>query len=224
MFEVLIFVVFATIIGIMFLFFGYPFFRVLLPVWAFFAGLVFGFNGIVGLMGASLISSSLALILGFVLGLVLAAVAYFAYELAVYIFGASVGYVLGAGLVTALGFDPGFLSTVAGLAGAVLLAVLFMQLKMPKFLIIVLTASAGAMAVITGLFVLFGRVPDAAGALQLTQYLVTGSWFWLMAWIALMVVGMGFQYMAATVNEDMTQKQLQENFNWEKEYPKPSKK
>lgn len=206
------------------MFFGYPFFRILLPIWAFFAGLLFGFNGLQSLFGVGFVSASLGLIAGIALGAVLAALAYFVYEIAVYIFGASIGYVLGAGLVTALGFDPGFLSTIVGLAGAVVLALLFMKTEMPKFLIIVLTAAAGAMGVITGLFVLFGRVPDAAGALQLTQYLVTGSWFWLLIWIILMVVGMGFQYMVVTTNEQMSQKELQEAYVWNKEYKKMGKK
>lgn len=223
MFEILIFFVFAVIIGLMFLFFGYPFFRILLPIWAFFAGLMFGFNGIQDLLGAGFVSASLGLVLGFLLGLVLAAVAYYVYELAIYLFGATIGYVLGAGLMNALGLGPGFLSAVVGLVAAVAFALLFMKTSMPRFLIIVITAAAGAMAVFTGVFALFGAVPAMGGALQMTELVVKGSWFWLMLWIVLAVFGMAFQYVLATVNNEMTQKELNEAYVWDKEYKKKKK-
>lgn len=223
MFEILIFFVFAVIIGLMFLFFGYPFFRILLPIWAFFAGLMFGVQGIESLMGTGFIPLSLGLILGFILGLVLAGIAYYVFELAVYLFGATIGYVLGAGLMTALGLGPGFLSGVVGLVVAVILAVLFVKTSMPRFLIIVLTAAAGAMAVFSGVFALFGAVPAMSGALQMTELLVTGSWFWLMLWLVLTVFGMAFQYVLVTVNNEMSQKELNEVYVWDKEYKKKKK-
>ena len=79
-FEVLVFVILSVIVGLMFLFFGFPFFRILLPIFGFFVGLAFGFNGLENLLGTGFITGTLGLILGVILGLVFAALAYFFYE------------------------------------------------------------------------------------------------------------------------------------------------
>jgi hypothetical protein len=213
MLEVLLFFMFAVIIGLMFAFFGYPFFRILLPVWGFFAGLMFGFRGIESLLGAGFLTASLGLIIGFFLGLLLAAVAYFAYAVAVYLWGISLGYVLGAGLMLALGFDSGMMTFLVGAASAVAFAFLFSMAKMPKFIIILFTAAGGSMAVIMGVFALFGKVPTMAASLELTRYMVYGSWFWLILWAVLAGFGMAFQYATVSMTEDVT-----EVYDWDKEY------
>jgi hypothetical protein len=216
MFEVLIFFILAVIIGIMFGFFGYQFFRVLLPVWGFFAGLAFGYRGIASLMSGGFLETSLGLIVGFFIGILLAAVAWYAYSFAIYLFGATTGYVLGAGLMLALGFDRGLISFMVGIVGAVGLIALFSMAQMPKFLIILLTAAGGAMAVLTGVFALFGAVPTMAASLDLTRLMVYGSWFWLIVWAVLAGFAMAFQYAVSSANED-----LQEVYVWDE---KPSKK
>jgi hypothetical protein len=203
MFEVLIFFIFAVIIGLMFAFFGYPFFRMLLPIWGFFAGLSFGYQGVMSLMDPGFLSGSLGLIIGFFIGILLAAIAWYAYAFAIYLFGATVGYVMGAGLMLALGFERGLITFVVGLLAAFGMTALFSMAKMPKFLIILLTASAGAMAVMTGVFALFGAVPTMAASLQLTRLMVYGSWFWLIVWAVLAGFAMAFQYAVASANEDL---------------------
>lgn len=205
MFEVLIFFIFAVVIGLMFAFFGYPFFRVLLPIWGFFAGLAFGYQGITSLMDPGFFSGSLGLIIGFFIGILLAAVAWYAYAFAIYLWGATMGYVLGAGLMLALGFERGFMTFVVGLLAAFGMTALFSMAKMPKFLIILLTSAAGAMAVLTGVFALFGAVPTMAGSLQLTRLMVYGSWFWIIVWAVLAGFAMAFQYAVASQNEDLSE-------------------
>ena len=222
MLEVLIFFIFAVIIGLMFAFFGYPFFRFLLPIWAFFAGLMFGFRGIENLMGPGFITASLGLILGLVIGVVLAVIAYAVYSVAVYLYGITIGYVLGAGLMLAIGFEPGLMTFLVGAAGAVGMAVLFSKGDMPKLIIILTTAAAGAMAVMTGIFALFSAVPTLGVSLELTKYMVWGSWFWLIIWAVIAGFGMSFQYAVSMMSDP----DLNGTYNWEKEYTelKPIKK
>lgn len=218
MFEALLFFVFAVIIGLMFLFFGYPFFRILLPIWGFFAGLSFGVQGMESIIGNQFVAVSLGLVIGLVFGIVLALLAYFMYSLAVYLFGITVGYVLGSGIVLSLGFNQGMLSAIVGIVVAIAFAVLFMTIKMPKYLIVFLTAGAGAMGVIMGLFVLFGRIPAVSDSLALTSYFVTGSWFWLIIWVFLVAIGVLFQYALLRLAQDMSDADLNETYNWKKEY------
>ncbi len=219
MFEVLIFFVCAAVIGLMFLFFGYAFFRILLPIWAFFVGLMFGIHGMQNLFGANVISVSTGFIFGLFAGAILAILAYVLYSLAVYWFGLTMGYVLGSGIMMALGMD-GFLAAVVGIITAVVLIVLFVKVQMPSTFIVVLTALGGAMAVIMGLFVLFGAIPAISDALQLTSIIVANSWFWIIIWAVLAVIGMTFQF--AVLNQ--ANENLSKNYDWGKPAKKSKKK
>ena len=220
MIEILVFFILSVVIGLMFVFFGYPFFRVLLPLWAFFVGIAFGMNGITGLMGAGFITVTLGLVIGVVIGAVFAAIAYYVYSLAVYLFGITVGYTLGYGLMMAIGAGS-FLSVIVGLALAVLFLLLFIFAQMQKLFIVVLTAAAGSMAVIMGLLVLFGQVPEVFASLQLTTLIVSNSWFWVIVWAVLALLGMGFQYVVLTVFDQV---ELMEEYSWEKDYTRKRKR
>lgn len=213
MIEVLIFFVFAVIIGILFTFFGYPFFRFLLPLWGLYAGISFGFRGLESMLGPGIISPSLSLIIGLLMGLLLAAFAYYAYAFAVYLFGVSFGYVLGTGSMLVLGFGAGQVPFLVGVAGAVLCAFLFAATRMPRLFIIFLSAAAGALTVVSGLFVLFEAVPVLATGLELSREGAVSSIFWLAAWAVLAGFGIAFQYAVASMGEDVNR-----TYNWEKQY------
>lgn len=214
MIEVIVFTLLAIGLGLVFLLFGYAFFRVLLPIWGFIAGMMFGIQGIESLTGSStFLSTSLGLFVGFFLGLLLAFVAYYVYALAIIIWGASVGYLLGQGLMLAIGFQYGFLVWMVGIAAAVGMTVLFMQARMPRFIIMLLTASAGAMAIITGLFALFGQVPTAPAALGLTRLMVYGSWFWIITWAIIAGFGLAVQYATSKERDE-----LMNTATWEEMY------
>ncbi len=219
MFEILIFFVCAAVIGLMFLFFGYAFFRILLPIWAFFVGLMFGVHGMQNLFGANVISSSTGFIFGLFAGAILAILAYVLYSLAVYWFGLTMGYVLGSGLMMALEMD-GFMGGVVGILAAIVLIVVFVKVQMPSTFIVVFTALGGAMAVIMGLFVLFGAIPAVADSLQLTSLIVTGSWFWIIIWAVLAIIGMTFQFaVLQQANENLSR-----NYDWGMPAKKSKKK
>lgn len=205
----MLFSLLAIAIGLTFLFAGYPFFRILLPIWAFFAGLVFCIQGFDSLMGTGFLSVSMGLFFGFFVGIVLAGLAYYFYAFAVYLYGMSLGYVLGQGLMLALGFQYGLLTFSVGVVGAVAMTMLFVTAKMPKFIILFTTAAGGAMAVITGLFMLFGKVPTLPGSLMLTKGMVASSWFWIITWAILAGFGIAVQY-ALTKKEE-----LEEAYVWE---------
>jgi hypothetical protein len=101
-----------------------------------------------------------------------------------------------------------------GAVVAIGLIALFIRGNMPRFLIIVLTASAGSMAVMSGIFVLFGKVPELGPTLQITRYMVWGSWFWLLVWAVLAGFGMAFQYAVSRTSEA----NLVDPYDFEKEY------
>ena len=221
MIEVIIFTLLAIGLGLIFLLFGYALFRVLLPIWGFIAGMIFGVQGIESLMGASsFLSVSLGLFVGFFVGLLLAFIAYYVYAFAVIIWGASIGYLLGQGLMLAIGFQYGFLVWLVGIVAAVGMVMLFMRGRFPRLLIMLLTSAAGAMAIITGLFALFGQVPTAPAAMGLTRLMVYGSWFWILVWAGIAGFGLAVQY-ATAKDRDV----LMQSYTWEEAYgPAPKAK
>src|SRR5438128_3993489 len=113
----------VLLVGAAFCFAGYRFFRVLIAIWGFFAGFLIGASGVVVLFGGGFLATVLGWIVGVVVGLIIAAVAYFFYVVAVVILGASVGYWIGIGLMSAIGFSSqGFLTVLVGIIAAVVLA------------------------------------------------------------------------------------------------------
>jgi hypothetical protein len=201
-----------VILGLALCFMGYSLFRVLLPIWGFIAGLIFGVQALDSLVGGGFLSVSLGLVIGFFIGLLLAAIAYWVYAFAIVLFGAALGYVLGAGLMLLIGLDYGFITVVVGLFSSVLMAMLFVKGRMPKFLVMLLTAMGGSMVMITGLFVLVGKVPTAGLSVFLTRYMVYGSWFWLIVWAIVAGLGMAFQYAMVSQAEQLNEVFLTEEY------------
>jgi len=189
-----VFGLFAIGIGLAIAFRGLSLFKVLLPIWGFFIGMWAGGMGVAALFGGSLFSSVLGLVVGFVVGIGFAAVSYFAYSLAIVIFGVSIGYALAQGFMALFGLDGGVLAFMLGLVMAAVFGMAFMTLRIPRFVIVFLTSLAGAMAAIAGLFVLFGVLQIPAVSLGTTKVLVTNSAFWTVMWLFLAGAGFFAQY------------------------------
>lgn len=172
--------------------YGLKAFTILLPIWAFFAGLLAGASLVTNILGDGFLSTVTSWVVGVGLGLVLAVLSYFVYYAAIIILGASIGYALGSGLLVAIGLD-GFLATVAGLLGGALIALGVLALGVPVFLVIILTAFSGAAGVVNGALILLGfiKVGDVDQGLMegLLKYGVVA----LVAWVAVAAAGIWYQ-------------------------------
>src|SRR5436305_1628261 len=89
----------AIAVGLAWAFYGLKLFVILLPIWAFFFGLVTGPQWASQLFGtdAGFFVTTLSWIIGIVFGLVLAAIAFFWYYAAVVLMVGALGYMLGVG-------------------------------------------------------------------------------------------------------------------------------
>jgi hypothetical protein len=180
----------VLLVGAVFCFVGYRFFRILIVIWGFFAGFNLGTAAMTSLFNNAFLGTTTGIVLGLVIGLVFAALAYFFYYFAVVLLGASAGYTLGSGLIGAIGLNnPGFVSVIVGVVLAVVFAFLILVLNLPKILIMVFTALGGAVAMLAGLLILFGQVKVAYLQYGDAVALVKASWFWSIVAIALAVVG-----------------------------------
>lgn len=204
MLEVLLFATLAILVGLGLSFAGYAAFRLILPILGFFAGFWFGMD-LVANFAANFpfLGVSFGLILGLVFGLIMAAIAYYIYAFAVIIFGFALGYALGAGLMLALGFAPGFMTFLVGIVAAAAMGWFFMRGEMPKIYIMVLTAFAGASAMIAGVLALFGQIPASQLGLSFVQPYIGDHFFLTVAWLVIGFIGVAIQYQMAKMAESM---------------------
>jgi len=185
----------VLLVGAAFCFVGYRFFRILIAIWGFFAGFNLGTALMTALFNNAFLQTTTGIVLGLVIGLVFAALAYFFYYFAVVLLGASAGYELGSGLIGAIGLNnPGFIAVIVGVAVAVIFALVILILNLPKLLIMVFTALGGAIAMLSGLFILLGQVKVIDFRYGDAVALVRASWFWIIVAIALAVVGFLVQW------------------------------
>jgi len=185
----------ALVAGVAFAFAGFRFFLILLPIWGFFAGFIFGANAITYLFGQGFLATTTSWVVGFVVALLFAALSYLYYWFAIVWLGASAGYALGIGAMAWLNIG-GILAFIVGLAVAAALALAFIVLRVPKYLVLLATAFGGAFAAVTGVALILGRVPlaDLAGGTVGAYVRDELSWLWMIAAVVLGAAGFIYQW------------------------------
>jgi hypothetical protein len=188
--NVLVVAILALVIGLAFCFAGYRFFRLLIAIWGFFAGFMLASQAIAPSAGGHILISVIGVVIAVIVGLIVAALAYYLYVAAVAILGASVGFWIGTGLMTALGFSsqsaPALL---VGIVVAVILVLIILAWNLTKLLIIISTSLGGASTAIAGVLLLLRVIPLDALTVGVVGAIIRGSPIWSLAWLALAVVG-----------------------------------
>jgi hypothetical protein len=180
-------------LGLALCFAGYYLFVVLLPIFGFFAGFLLTAQVIHELFGVGFLATVSSWVFGLVVGLLVAVMAYLFYVVAVVVLAATIGYEVGVGILAGLGVSMGFLLFLAGLIAAVGLTVVVLLLRVPKLLIVVLTAASGAGMVLSGILLALGRIP--LGELQwgVMGTLLRASWFWALVFVLITALGVVVQ-------------------------------
>jgi hypothetical protein len=146
-------------IGLAWAFYGLKLFTILLPLWAFFFGLVAGAGWGQDIFGQSgIFTTVLSWGIGLVFGVILAAISYFWYYAAIVILGGAVGYALGIGFFEWLNLGTGFIAIVIALIVGAIFAVGTFVLGVPILLVMAFSAFSGAAAVINGVLILLGQI------------------------------------------------------------------
>jgi hypothetical protein len=186
----------AIAIGAAFCFRGYLAMRIIIPIWGAFAGLIFGAGLVASLAGEGFLTSLLGWLVGFGFALLFGALAYLYYEVSVLIAMSAIGFSLGTTAMVAIGTQWSWLIILAGVIVGVLLALLAMLSDLPMALLTLLTAMAGATAVIAGVMVLFGVVSLADFGSAATTATLNDGWWWYALYVVLAVAGVVAQYRA----------------------------
>ena len=149
----------AGLIGILFglvlCFAGYRLFIILLPIWGFVFGLVFGAQSIQLLFGTGFLATVSSWVVGLVVGAIFAVLSYLFYIVAVAIIAGSLGYGLTVAFLFLIGMDANWLMWLIGIVVAIALAVVTIVFNLQKWVVIAATAILGSAAMIETVVFLF---------------------------------------------------------------------
>lgn len=191
MFQVIFAAVLAALLGAAFCFAGYRLFLVMLPIWGFFAGFWLGAETSAIILGSGFLGTTTGWVVGFILGLLGAFLSYLFYIVGVAIIAGAFGAAVGSGIMHAIGFQSGILVGIVALVVALVMVVLTLALRLPKYVIIAISAIGGANAIVLSGLLLFGRASLAnltsAGSAILP--VLQDSWVWLLIWLLIAAAG-----------------------------------
>lgn len=195
MLQALLLALFAFGIGLVLLLWGYRAFLVMLPIFGFFAGLWLGAHAVSAIFGSGFLADVTGFVVGFIVGLIVAVLSYLFYGVGIAIVAAAIGYGLGSGLMEAIGLDFWLIVVLVGVLLAILAVVLTFVFNLQKYVIIALTAIAGASALILAGQLLFGRVTPAEvqSAGSAIRPVVEGGGLLLIVWLVIAIVGIAYQ-------------------------------
>jgi hypothetical protein len=182
----------VSIFGALMCFFGYRMFIILLPLWGFFFGLMLGAQSMQALFGTGFLSTVTSWVVGFIVALLFAGLAYLFYAAAVVIIAGSLGYALTVGVLLAIGMQMGFLVWLIAIVVAVIFAVVTLVLNIQKWVVIITTSLAGAAVVFGGYFALFN--PHAVLLENPIKAFLNASPFFLIMAFLLAAAGIVFQF------------------------------
>jgi hypothetical protein len=185
-------------IGVLLMFWGYRFARILLALWGLSVGFVAGMAVIADLFGSEFFGTVLGVLTGLVLGLLFGALAYLYYSVAVLLLGAGVGYAVGSSFITFFGIDPGFISATVGVLVGLVFGLAAIVYNLPKVFLIVLSSVAGAVVAISAILVLFNQIPLDYYSYAAARSAVADSWIWSISAIVLAALGMVTQFVTTT--------------------------
>ena len=179
-------------VGAAFTFYGFKFFLILLPLWAFVAGFAAGAQAMSVLFGEGFLTTVLGWVIGFLTGAVFAVLSYLWYWAAVALLGGLVGYQLGVGLLALISLT-GIVSVAIGVLLGVVFAVGTIVLGVPRALVVVLTALGGAATIVAGALLILGRVKVDQLDTGVVGAIIYDNVLWLLAFAVVAALGIIWQ-------------------------------
>ena len=171
----------AIVVGGVFCYQGYIAMRIVIAIWGALVGFALGAS--LGADDGGILANALSWTLAILLALVFAAIAYLYYAVSIALAMGSIGFTLGASLLVAFGVSWNWLIVLAGLALGIALAIVAIVGDLPSILLIVLSAMAGASAIVAGLMLLTGQLDSE----QITRTAaitdeLNDDWYWYVIW------------------------------------------
>ena len=190
----------AILIGLVACLAGYVVFRLVLPILGFLVGLGLGAQLAATLFNQPYLGSPLSWVVAIAVGLLIATVAFIWWYVSVALTIAGLGYAIGFGVAHGLGLQP-TAELVAGVAVAVVFALIALILRVPIAIVIVVTAFWGSSALIGGVLVLVNRIEPSQLRNGTVDVIIGGSPWLLAVWIGLGIVGVVVQWLTTPREE-----------------------
>jgi uncharacterized protein DUF4203 len=180
-------------IGLLALLMGYRLFLLLLPLWGFVVGFAVGARLVSIVFDQGFLSDILGIGVGVAVAILFAGLAYLFWSIGVVIALAGAGYVIGYAILPALGLDLELVAVLLGLAAAAVVAVAAVLFRLPRLLIIIVTAVWGAGAVMAGAFVILQRMSTQQLGNGGLDRVLSDSPIWIAVWVVIAAAGVLFQ-------------------------------
>ncbi len=163
--------------------------KVMLSFWGAFVGFLAGSGIVAASTGDGWLVTSMGWLIGLVFAAVMLLATYSFYELAMVSLLASAGFLLAGGVLSVFGADWNWtVGLVAGLVGAVV-ALSSFAMEIPRNLLVVVTTLAGGMVFVQGLMVMLGVTSFAAFESGAAIAMPSVSWGWLVSWLLVTLAG-----------------------------------
>lgn len=180
----------ALVIGGLFCFRGYLAMRLIIPVWGAFAGFALGAGLVAYFTDEGFLATLTGWLVGLVIGVLFALIAYLYYAVSVLIAMASIGFTLGSTAMVALDVTWSWVIILVGVLLGALLAFLAIVADLPTVLLVVLSAMAGAIAMTAGVMLIIGALETDDFTAATATDLIKDDWWWYVVAIALAIAGL----------------------------------
>lgn len=173
---------------------GYKLFRAVMPIAGLVVGATIGFTGFQSIFGTGVTSTTIAVLTAIVFGLVLAVLSYAFFDLALIVLMGLAMSTLFTWLGLALGLSStGFVLGLFSLSGFIVgLVLASSSVLLSESLVSLVTAYIGSGFVLAGVFLLTTgttlQTMYEKGVLQTTSAQVDGSFWWILVWIAGIII------------------------------------
>lgn len=185
----IVFGVLLIAVGALFALRGYLAMRVVIPVWGALAGFVLGAGLVSNLGSERFLASAASWLVGLAVAVVFGLLAYLYYEVSVVLAMSAVGFAIGTSAMVAVGVTWSWLIVLIGVIVGVLLAFVAIVGNLPMVLLTVLTAMAGASAIVAGVMMVVGTITDADLTRVGTTEDLAGDWWWYVLYLVVTVAG-----------------------------------
>lgn len=198
----ILFAILLIAVGLVSSLLGLKLFRLLLPIIGLVTGFMVGFTGVQGIFGTGVLSTTMAILVAMVIGLLLAILSYAFFGISVVVFSAIVGASALSFLGVALGLrDDGFIVFLLSVTGAILGAIAAVRYSVGFKLVVAVTSLLGAAMVLIGFMLVAGQVTvdelSNNGISATIVDIVDQSFIWFIVWLGGAIFTMQIQYRLA---------------------------
>ncbi len=171
----------------------------MLPILGFMVGFSLGTILVYQLAGDGILETILSWIVGIIAGVAFALVSWFWWYFGVIIAAGTVGASLATALAASFGAEANWLLLIIAIIGAAVLSVAALLLRLPIYLVIVNTAIAGGLAVVTGLLLIFGQLDLRLLSSGYAFAIIDDSPGWWLLWVTVAGIGIYLQLQETAV-------------------------